>query len=134
MWWSGQRDQAEKLQLFLNKQGRTIAGMLKMTLLPLLHQDARLPRAKNLLEYCQTSYAIRALMVNEDYPTYRLLHANFRFGEIYRHEAATGQPLSTGWLTTENINRSFGSRLTRQIVRYVRYDTGMNSTCLVRIS
>lgn len=48
--------------------------------------------------------------------------ANFRLGELYRHEGATGQPFSTGWTRPEKIRWSFGSRLAQQIVRHVTYD------------
>ncbi|KAI7704569.1 hypothetical protein KC353_g13409 [Hortaea werneckii] len=131
IWWRGQRDRAEKLQLLLNKQARAITGLLKSTPLPLLQQDARLPCARDLLDYRQTRYATRALKANGNHPTHQLLPANFRFGEVYRHEGATGQPSSTGWSTPEKTHRSFGSRLAQQIVRHVSYDTefGFNLPC-----
>lgn len=115
--------QRSNLQLLLNKQARAITGLRKSTPLPLLQQDARLPCARDLLDYRQTRYAIRALKANGDHPTHQLLPANFRFGEIYRHKGATGQPSSTGWSTPEKTYRSFGSRLAQQIVRHVSYDT-----------
>ena len=45
------------------------------------------------------------------------------FGELHRHEGATGQPSSIGWTRPEKTHRSFGSRLAQQIARHVSYDT-----------
>lgn len=133
IWWRGQQDRVKKLQLLLNKQARAITGLLKSTPLSLLQQEACLPCARDLLDYRQTRYATRALNADGDHPTHQLLPANFRFGEIYRHEGATGQPSSTGWSTPEKTHRSFGSRLAQQIVRHVYYDTeyGVDLPCKV---
>jgi hypothetical protein len=54
---------------------------------------------------------VRALNANGDHPTHQLLPANFRHGELYRHEGATGQPSSIGWMRAEKTHRSFGNRL-----------------------
>ena len=82
-----------------------------------------LPDAKDLLDHRQIKFALRALSANGDHPTHQLLPANFRFGELHRHEGATGQPSSIGWTRPEKTHRSFGSRLAQQIVRHVSYDT-----------
>lgn len=66
---------------------------------------------------------MRALGGAADRPTHQILPANFRFGELYRHEGATGQPSSTGWSRPDKTHRSFGSRLAQQLVRHVSYDT-----------
>lgn len=66
---------------------------------------------------------MRALNANGDHPTHQLLPANFRVGELHRHEGATGQPSSIGWTRPEKTHRSFGSRLAQQIARHVSYDT-----------
>lgn len=49
--------------------------------------------------------------------------ANFRFGELYRHEGATGLPSSVGWARADKAHRFFGSRLAQQVPRHVTYDT-----------
>jgi hypothetical protein len=54
---------------------------------------------------------------------HQLLPANFRLGELYRHEGATGQPSSTGWIRLEKTHRLLGGRLIQQVVKYVSYDT-----------
>jgi hypothetical protein len=58
-------------------------------------QKLCLPYAKDLLDHRQTRYAVRALTANGDHPMHQLLLANFRLGELYRYEGATGQPSST---------------------------------------
>jgi hypothetical protein len=82
-----------------------------------------LPRAKDLLDHRQTRYAVRALTADGDHPTHQLLPANFRLGELYRHEGATGQPSSTGWTRLEKTHRLLGSSLAQQVVKHVSYDT-----------
>jgi hypothetical protein len=37
---------------------------------------------------------VHTLTADGDHPTHQLLPANFRLGELYRHEGATGQPSS----------------------------------------
>ena len=82
-----------------------------------------MPDAQDLLDYHQTKFAMQALNANRDHPTHQLLPANFRFGELYCHEGATGQPSSIGWTRLEKTHRLFASRLAQQIVRHVSYDT-----------
>ena len=122
VWWRGQQYRLKKLQVLLNRQAKAITGLLCSTHLAFLWQESRLPRAQDLLDYRQTRYAIRALNADGDHPTHQLLPANFRLGELYRHEGATGQPSSTGWTRLEKMHRSFGSRLAQQVVRHVTYD------------
>jgi hypothetical protein len=76
-----------------------------------LQQESCLPRAKDLLDHRQTRYAVRALTADGHHPMHQLLPANFRLGELYRHEGATGQPSSTGWTRLEKTHRLLGSRL-----------------------
>jgi hypothetical protein len=81
-----------------------------------------LASCQDLLDHRQIRYAVRALNTDGHHPIHQLLPANFRLGELYRHEGATGQPWSIGWTRPERIHRLFGSRLARQIVRQVAYD------------
>lgn len=123
IWWRGQKDRVEKVQLLLNSQARAITGLLTSTPRTFLRAESCLPIARDLLDHRQTRFAMRALNANGDHPTHQLLPANFRLGELYRHEGATGQPSSIGWMRAEKTHRSFGSRLAQQVVRHVNYDT-----------
>lgn len=123
IWWRGQKDRVHKVQLLLNSQARAITGLLKSTPRAFLQTASCLPDAQDLLDHRQTKFAMRALNANGGHPTHQLLPANFRFGELHRHEGATGQPSSIGWTKPEKTHRSFGSRLAQQIVRHVSYDT-----------
>lgn len=111
------------MQLLLNSQARAITGLLRSTPREFLQAAACLPNAQELLDHRQTKFAMRALSADGDHPTHQLLPANFRLGELHRHEGATGQPSSIGWTKPEKTHRSFGSRLAQQIVKHVSYDT-----------
>ena len=123
IWWRGQKYRLHKVQLLLNDQARAITGLLRSTPRAFLQTASCLPDAQDLLDHRQTKFAMRALNANGGHPTHQLLPANFRFGELHRHEGATGQPSSIGWTRPEKTHRSFGSRLAQQIVRHVSYDT-----------
>jgi hypothetical protein len=123
IWWRGQKDRSEKVQVLLNRQARAITGLLRSTPRAFLETALCLPTAQDLLDHRQTRFAVRALNANGEHLTHELLPANFRFGELHRHEGATGQPSSIGWTRLEKTHRSFGSRLAQQIVRHVSYDT-----------
>jgi hypothetical protein len=123
IWWRGQKDRVRRVQLLLNSQARAITGLLRSTPRAFLQTASCLPDAQDLLDHRQTKFAMRALNANGDHPTHQLLPANFRFGELHRHEGATGQPSSIGWTRPEKTHRSFGSRLAQQIARHVSYDT-----------
>jgi len=122
VWWRGQQDRENKLQLLLNRQARTITGLLRSTPLAFLRDQVCLPSARDLLDNRQTRYAVRALGANGDHPTHQLLPANFRLGELYGYESATVEPSSIGWTRPEKTHRLFGSRLAQQIVKHVNYD------------
>lgn len=122
VWWRGQQDRVNKLQLLLNSQARAITGLLRSTPLVFLQAQACLPCAKDLLDHRQTRYAVRALGANGDHPTHQLLPANFRLGELYGYEGSTPQLSSIGWTRPEKTHRLFGSRLAQQIVKHVDYD------------
>lgn len=132
VWWRGEKDRLGKLQLLWNSQGRAITGLMKSAPLAFLREAACLPSARNLHDYRQTRYAVRALSAAGDHPTHQLLPANFRFGELHRHEGAIGQPSSIGW-TKPETHRSLGGRPAQQIVRNVRYDAeyGFELPCKV---
>jgi hypothetical protein len=123
IWWRGQRDRLEKVQLLLNSQARSITGLLRSTPRTFLWEASCLPAARDLLDHRQSRFAARALSADGDHPTHQLLPANFRFGELHRHVGATGQQSSIGWMRPDKTHRSFGSRLAQQIVRHVSYDT-----------
>lgn len=122
VWWRGQQDRVNKLQILLNSQARAITGLLRSTPLVFLQAQACLPCAKDLLDHRQTRYAVRALGANGDHPTHQLLPANFRLGELYGYEGSTPQLSSIGWTRPEKTHRLFGSRLAQQIVKHVDYD------------
>jgi hypothetical protein len=122
IWWRGQQDRLKKLQSLLNRQARTFTGLARSRPLSFLWRESCLPRAQDLLDYRQVRYAVRALDADGDHPTHQILPANFRLGELYRHEGATGHPSSTGWIRPEMTNQSFGSRFAQQIARHVNYD------------
>ena len=132
VWWRGQQDRVNKLQLLLNRQARAITGLLRSTPLDFLRVQACLPSARDLLDHRQTRYAVRALGANGDHPTHQLLPANFRVGELYGYESATAQPSSIGWSRPEKTHRLFGSRLAQQIVRHVKYDAEYGFDLLCR--
>jgi hypothetical protein len=111
IWWRGQQDRVNKLQLLLNRQTRTITGLLRSTPLAFLRDQACLPPTKDLLDQRQTRYAIRALSADGSHPTHQLLPAGFRLGELYSYEETTVQPSSIGWTRLEKTHRLFGSRL-----------------------
>jgi hypothetical protein len=122
VWWRGQQDRVNRLQLLLNRQARAITGLLRSTPLVFLQGQSCLPSAKELLDQRQTRYAIRALSAAGDHPTHQLLPANFRLGELYGYEGGTQQPSSTGWTRPDKTHRLFGSRLAQQVVKHVDYD------------
>lgn len=123
IWWRGQKDRLDKVQLLLNSQARAITGLLKSTPRVFLRAESCLPTAQDLLDHRQARFAARALNANGDHPSHQLLPANFRFGELHRHEGATGQPSSIDWMRPEKTHRSFVSRLAQQVARHVSYDT-----------
>ena len=122
IWWRGQRDRVDKLQLLLNRQARAITGLLRSTPLAFLRDQACLPHARDLLDQRQTRYAIRALGADGDHPTHQLLPAGFRMGELYGYEETTVQPSSIGWTRPEKTHRLFGSRLAQQVIKHIKYD------------
>jgi hypothetical protein len=132
IWWRGQQDRVNKLQLLLNNQARAITGLLRSTPLVFLQGQSCLPSAKDLLDQRQTRYAVRALNADGDHPTHQLLPANFRLGELYGYEGGTPQPSSIGWTRPKKTHRLFGSRLAQQIVKHVYYDTeyGFDLPCI----
>lgn len=119
----GPESRLRRMQLLLNSQARTITGLLRSTPREFLQTASCLPNAQDLVDHRQTKVAMRALNADGDHPTHQLLPTNFRFGELHRHEGATGQPSSIRWTRPEKTHRSFGSRLAQQIVRHVSYDT-----------
>lgn len=122
-WWRGQRDRAERLQVLLNSQARAITDMLPSTPIAILLAEACVPRAVDLLDHRQTRYAMRALSAPQDHPTHQLLPANFRLGQLYRHEGATSGLSSVGWLGHDKTHSTLGGRLAQQVTKSVTYDS-----------
>jgi hypothetical protein len=122
VWWRGQQDRANILQVLLNSQARAITGLLKSTPLVFLKGQACLPYASELLDHRQTRYMVRALSADGDHPTHQLLPINFRLGNLYGYEGATAHPFSIGLIRPEKTHRLLGSRLAQQIVKHVNYD------------
>lgn len=123
VWWKGQKDLERRLQLLINSQARAIIGLLKSTPIAFLLETVCLPYARDLLDQRQSCFAVRALRAAQDHPTHQLLPTNFRFGELYRHEAATGLMSSVGWTRPDKAHRRFGSRMAQQVSKHVTYDT-----------
>lgn len=123
VWWRGQQDRAKCLQLLLNSQARAITGLLPSTPIPTLLAAACLPRAEELLDYRQRRFAVRALAAPQDHPTHQLLPANFRMGQLYRHEGARDRLSSVGWISPDKTHRTLGGRLAQQVAKVVTYDT-----------
>ncbi|KAI9034952.1 ribonuclease H family protein [Aspergillus affinis] len=73
LWWQGQRDQQEGIQLMINRQARAITGMLKTIPVGPLVREAGLIPAKVLLEARQLGYTNRLLKLPEDYPAKKIL-------------------------------------------------------------
>ena len=122
IWWRGQKDRLEEVQLLLNSQARAITGLLRSTPSHPLAATC-LPTPHDLLYRRQTRFAAQALNANGNHPTHQLLPTNFRLGELCRHEGATGQPSSIDWMGPERMHRSFGGRLAQQVARHTSYDT-----------
>jgi retron-type reverse transcriptase len=104
IWWRGQKDRLEKVQLLLNSQARAITGLLRSTPRTFLWEASCLPTARDLLDHRQTRFAARALNADGDHPTHQLLPANFRFGDLHCHEGATGQQSSIGWMRPDKTH------------------------------
>jgi hypothetical protein len=118
-----QQDRAKHLQLLLNSQARTITGLLPSTLIPTLLTAACLTRAAELLDHRQRRSAVRALVAPQEHPTHQLLPANFRMGQLYRHEGARDRLSSVGWLDSNKPHRTLGGRLAQQVAKVITYDT-----------
>jgi hypothetical protein len=78
---------------------------------------------EELLDHRQRRFAVRALAVPQEHPTHQLLPANFRMGQLYRHEGARDRLSSVGWLDSEKTHRTLGGRLAQQVAKVVTYDT-----------
>lgn len=123
VWWRGQQDRAKRLQMLLNSQARTITGLLPSTPISTLLSAACLPRAKELLDYRQRRFAVRALAAPQEHPAHQLLPGNFRIGQLHRHEGARERLSSVGWLDPDKTHRTLGGRLAQQVAKVVTYDT-----------
>ncbi|KAI9035824.1 ribonuclease H family protein [Aspergillus affinis] len=73
LWWQGQRDRQEGIQLMINRQARAITGMLKTTPVGPLVREAGLIPAEVLLEARQLEYTNRLLGLPEDHPAKKIL-------------------------------------------------------------
>jgi hypothetical protein len=97
--------------------------MLRSTPIAALLETALVLRANNILDHRQARCLARALGAPQDHPAHQILPANFRLGELYRHEGATGHLSSTGWRRPEKTHRSLGSRLAQQVTKLVTHNT-----------
>jgi hypothetical protein len=61
IWWQGQETWAENIQRLINKQVRSITGVLKSTFIRSLVKETALTSAVSLLENKQRRYALKAL-------------------------------------------------------------------------
>ena len=81
LWWQGQRDRRDEIQLMVNRGARKITGMLKTTLIGPLVRETGLAPAETLLEARQLGYTTRLLGLPEDNPTRKILPVSFREGD-----------------------------------------------------
>jgi hypothetical protein len=101
--------------------------------IPTLLTAACLPRAEELLDYRQRRFAVRALAAPQEHPTHQMLPANFRMGQLYRHEGARDRLSSVGWLKSDKTHRTLGGRLAHQVTKVVTYDTEYGFGLLGRV-
>jgi hypothetical protein len=68
LWWQGQKDRLRGIQLIVNRQARTITGMLRTTPLGPLIREAGLYLAEALLDRRQRQYTLRVLGLPRGHP------------------------------------------------------------------
>lgn len=81
LWWRGQKDRKDGIQLMINRGARKVTGMLKTTPTGPLVWEAGLVPAETLLEAQQLGYTTRLLGLPEDHPTKKILPLSFREGD-----------------------------------------------------
>ena len=81
LWWRGQKDRKDGIQLMINRGARKVTGMLKTTPTGPLVWEAGLVPAETLLEAQQLGYTIWLLGLPEDHPTKKILLLSFQEGD-----------------------------------------------------
>ncbi|KAI9041051.1 uncharacterized protein KD926_007468 [Aspergillus affinis] len=122
LWWQGQRDRQEGIQLMINRQARAITGMLKTTPVGPLVREAGLIPAEVLLEARQLGYTNRLLGLPEDHPAKKILPVSFREGDQH---AQPGEQTPGNRQWAEGSSRgpwSLGQHLARQLANILPAD------------
>ncbi|KAI9035197.1 ribonuclease H family protein [Aspergillus affinis] len=115
LWWRGQKNRQEGVQLMINRQARAITGMLKTTPVGLLVREAAVTPAEVLLEARLLGYITRLLGLPENHPANKILPVSFQ--ERDQH-AQPGEPTPGNRRWAEDNARgpwSLGQHLARQL-------------------
>ena len=123
LWWQGQRDRRDGIQLMINRGARKVTGMLKTTPIGPLVREAGLAPAETLLEARQLGYTTRLLGLPEDHPTRKILPVSFREGD--QHAQPGEQTPGNRMWAAENEGRgpwSLGQHLARQLAKVLPAD------------
>ena len=83
LWWQGQTTWAQGLQRLINRQARSITGMLPKTPIGALIREAALEPAGVLLDARKARYVARLLTLPDTHPTAQLLPITLRHGDAY---------------------------------------------------
>lgn len=77
LWWQGQRNRRDGIQLMINQEAHKITGMLKTTIIGPLVQETGLASAETLLEAWQLGYTTQLLGLLEDHSIRKILSVSF---------------------------------------------------------
>ena len=113
LWWKGQKNLEDKMQLLVNRQARAITGMYPSTPIQPLLSEAGLVPARILLSHRQRMYAYRLLSLPEDHPAKEILPVSFRKGD---GDTQPGdQPEDTLLWASNERTSTYGQWLARQV-------------------
>lgn len=113
LWWKGQKCHQNDLQKLINRQARSITGMLQSTPIFALMSEAGLVPAHIVLDFRQRSYALRILSLPELSPTKDILSITLCIGD--GNAQPEDQPeCDFAWATSQRV-KTLGQRLARQV-------------------
>ena len=122
LWWQGQKDQTEGLQLLINQQARAITGTFSTTPIGPLIREAALEPAESLLEAWQLGYTTQLLGLPINQPTRQILPVTLRDGD--QHAQPGEQPIGDrAWAEATPRGRgpwSLGQHLARQLGKSIQ--------------
>ena len=122
LWWRGQKDRLEGMQRMINRQARSITGMLRTTPTGPLVRESGLAPAGVVLEARQLGYTTRLLGLPDDNPAKAVLPVSFREGDLH---ALPGEqtPGNRMWATAHSRGPwSLGQHLARQLAHILPTD------------